>query len=206
MMKTLIKDPLNLIVIGVAGQGNVVTSLLMCNALVTEGYLVTFGQSYPAQQRGGPVVNYIRVSKQYQCSPIIPQGHADIIVGMEPVEALRMLVQYGNPNVITMVNPRPIHSIDIAGSKTGYPSLDKLMEDIEKLSTKTLVVNATEEAQKLGNVLMANVILIGALIGSGLLPLERKSLEPILQERFPKAFEANMAAFDKGVELVRQEK
>jgi len=52
-MKELMKDPLSLIVIGVAGQGNVVTSYLICNALVNEGYQVTFGQSYPAQQRGG---------------------------------------------------------------------------------------------------------------------------------------------------------
>ena len=204
-MKKLMKDPLNLIIIGIAGQGNVVTSELVCNALMKEGYLVTFGQSYPAQQRGGPVINYIRVSKEIQCSPIIPQGRADIIVAMEPAEAVRMLAQYGNPEVITMVNPRPIHAVDIAGTGARYPELDKLMVDIEELSARTMVVNATEEAQKLGNPIMANVILVGALVGSGLLPLEKKSLEPVLQERFPRAFEANMAAFDKGVELVRQE-
>ena len=203
-MKKLMKDPLNLIIIGVAGQGNVVTSELVCNALVREGYWVTFGQSYPAQQRGGPVVNYIRVSKETQYSPIIPQGRADIIVAMEPVEAVRMLAQYGNPDVITMVNPRPIHAVDIAGTGARYPGLDKLLVDIKELSAKTLVVNATEEAQKLGAPIMANVILVGALVGSGLLPLERKSLEPVLRQRFPKAFEANMAAFDKGVQLVRQ--
>jgi len=204
-MKKLMKDPLNLIIIGIAGQGNVVTSELVCNALMKEGYLVTFGQSYPAQQRGGPVINYIRVSKEIQCSPIIPQGRADIIVAMEPAEAVRMLAQYGNPEVITMVNPRPIHAVDIAGTGARYPELDKLMVDIEELSARTMVVNATEEAQKLGNPIMANVILVGALVGSGLLPLEKKSLEPVLQERFPRAFEANMAAFDKGVELVKQE-
>ncbi len=203
-MKKLMKDPLNLIVIGVAGQGNVVTSQLIADALVREGYLVTFGQSYPAQQRGGPVVNYIRVSGEIQCSPIIPQGRAHIIVAMEPVEALRMLAQFGNPDVVTMVNPRPIPTIDMAGTKAKYPGLDKLMEDIEELSAKTLVVNATEEAQKLGNAIMANVILVGALVGSGLLPLDKKSLEPVIKERFPKALEANMAAFDKGMELVQK--
>ena len=92
-MKTLIKDPLNIIIIGVAGQGNVMTSLLVCNALVREGYIVTFGQTYLPQQRGGPVINYIRVSKESVHSPIIPQGYADIVVGMEPVEAMRMLAQ-----------------------------------------------------------------------------------------------------------------
>jgi len=198
------KDPLSLIVIGVAGQGNVVTSFLICNALVNEGYLVTFGQSYPAQQRGGPVINYIRVSKEVQASPIIPEGRADVIVAMEPVEAMRMLNQYGNPDVITMVNPRPIQAMDIAGTGTKYPSVDKLLEDIEALSAKTWIVNATEEARKLGDSIMANVILVGAIVGSGVLPLDRNAMEPVLLERFPKALDINMKALDKGIELMKQ--
>ncbi len=203
-MKSLIKDPLNIIIIGVAGQGNVVTSMLICNALVREGYVVSFGQTYLPTQRGGPVINYIRVSKERQYSPIMPQGRADIVLGMEPVEAMRMLAQYGNPDVVTIVNPRPMRSIDIASKKEGYPALDTLMGDIKELSAKTWVVNATEEAQELGNAIMANVVLVGALVGSGILPLDRKSMEPVLQERFPKVFEINMKAFDRGMELVGQ--
>ncbi|MBL7178402.1 MAG: 2-oxoacid:acceptor oxidoreductase family protein [Desulfobacteraceae bacterium] len=202
-MKELMKDPLSMIVIGVAGQGNVVTSFLICNALVNEGYRVTFGQSYPAQQRGGPVINYIRISEEIQASPIIPEGRADVIVAMEPVEAMRMLNQYGNPDVITTVNPRPIQAIDTTGLGTKYPAMDKLMQDITALSAKTWIVHATEEARRLGNPLMANVILVGALVGSGILPLDRKAMEPVLQERFPKAFEINMKALDKGIELVK---
>jgi indolepyruvate ferredoxin oxidoreductase, beta subunit len=205
-MKKLIKDPFSLIVIGVAGQGNVVTSFLICDALVNEGYRVTFGQTYPAQQRGGPVINYIRISEHIQASPIIPEGRADVIVAMEPVDAMRMLNQYGNPEVVTIVNPRPIQAMDATGHGIKYPSVEKLMKDITALSAKTWVVQATEEAKQLGNPLMANVILVGALIGSGLLPLDRKAMEPLLQERFPKALEINMKAFDKGIELVRQKR
>ena len=203
-MKKLIKDPLNVIIIGVAGQGNVVTSLLICNALVREGYLVTFGQSYPAQQRAGSVTNYIRISEKEQCSPIIPEGRADVIVAMEPVEAVRMLASYGNPDVITIVNPRPIQAMDIAGTGARYPGLDKLIEDIRELSSQMLLINATEEAKKLGNPIMANVIMVGAMVGSGLLPLDKGALEPAIHERFPRAFEINMSAFDKGVELAQQ--
>jgi indolepyruvate ferredoxin oxidoreductase beta subunit len=202
-VKTLIKDPLNIIIIGVAGQGNVMTSLLVCNALVREGYVVTFGQTYLPQQRGGPVINYIRVSEESVHSPIIPQGDADLIVGMEPVEAMRMLTQYGNPDVVTVVNPKMIGSIDIARVKAGYPSLEKLLDDISEMSAKTLIVDATEEARKLGNPIIANVILVGVLVGIGLLPLDKKAIELELRDRFPKvqAFETNMKAFDRGVEL-----
>lgn len=203
-MKALAKDPLSLIVIGVAGQGNVVTSFLICNALVNEGFRVTFGQSYPAQQRGGSVINYIRISKDVQASPIIPEGRADIIVAMEPVEAVRMLNQYGNPDVISIVNPRPIQAMDTMGAGIKYPPIGKVMADISALSGKTLVVNATDEAQAMGNPIMANVILVGALIGSGVLPLGRDALVPELEDRFPKALDINLAAFDKGMALVKE--
>ncbi len=102
------------------------------------------------------------------------------------------------------MNPRPIYSIDIAGGEADYPDMNKLLEAIRGLSAKTWIINATEEAQKLGNPILANVILTGALIGLGVLPLNEKSVEPVLQETFPRDIEANMRALCKGVELVRQ--
>ena len=202
--KTLMKDPLNLIVIGAAGQGNVQISLLIGDALVQEGYLVTFGQTYGATQRGGSVTNYVRISKEVQCSPIVPEGRADIILALEPVEAMRMLRRYGNPDVITIVNSRAIHPIDITGGQAEYPELDELLDAIKRLSAKAWVINATEEAQRLGDPILANIILTGALLGSGAVPLDKESLEHLLQERFPKAIELNMAAFNRGIELVSQ--
>ena len=203
-VKTLIKDPLNLIIVGVAGQGNVVISLLICNTLVEKGYLVTFGQTYPSQQRGGTVINYIRISREMEYSPILPYGYADVILGMEPVETLRMLRQYGNPGTITIVNPRPLYSIDIwGGAAAEYPDLDELLTAIRSLSARTWVVKATEEAQQLGSPILANVLLAGALIGTGALPLDAESLEPALLERFPDQFDANMVALKRGMELVK---
>lgn len=199
--KTLMKDPLNLIITGVGGQGNVRISLLIGNALVREGYFVTIGETYGASQRGGPVMSHLRISKEIECSPFISDGCADVILGMEPVETLRMLGQFGNPDVITIVNPRPIYSIDVIGGEAEYPDLDRLMETIKDLSARTWVINATEEAQKMGDPIFANVILVGALIGCGVLPLEEKSVEPVLRESFPKEFEVNMTAFNKGVQL-----
>lgn len=199
--KTLTKDPLNLIITGVGGQGNVRVSLLIGNALVRQGYFVTIGETYGASQRGGPVMSHLRISKETQCSPFILDGRADIVLGLEPVETLRMLGQFGNPGVVTIVNPRPIYSIDVTGGEAEYPELDRLVETIKELSARTWVINATEEAQKLGDPILANTILIGALVGSGVLPLDEASLEPVLRDDFPKGFETNMAALRKGIEL-----
>ena len=201
--KALMKDPLNLIITGVGGQGNVVISQIIGNVLVRQGYLVTIGETYGASQRGGPVMSHMRVSNETQYSPFIPDGCADIILGMEPVETLRMLGRFGNPDVITIINPRPIYSIDVTGGGAEYPDLDKLMEVVRELSAKTWTINATEEAQKMGNPIFANVILIGALIKSGTLPLDKQSVDPVLRETFPKQVEANITAFSKGMELVK---
>jgi indolepyruvate ferredoxin oxidoreductase beta subunit len=201
--KELKKDPLNLIITGVGGQGNVMISLIVGNAFVRDGFFVTVGETYGASQRGGPVMSHMRISKHTQYSPFIPDGHADIVLGMEPVETLRMLGKYGNPNVITIMNPRPIYSIDVTGGHAQYPELDKLIETIKELSSQTWLINATEEAQKMGSHMFANAILIGALIGSGILPLDKKSLEPILRETFPKEIETNLEAFNKGIKLVK---
>jgi indolepyruvate ferredoxin oxidoreductase beta subunit len=202
--KTLMKDPLNLIITGVGGQGNVMISLVVGNVLVRAGYLVTIGETYGASQRGGPVMSHLRISRDTQYSPFIPEGKADIILGMEPVETLRMLGKFGNPDITTIVNPRPIYPVNVTAGGTQYPDLDKLITTIQELSARTVVVNATEEAQKMGNPIFANVILIGALVGAGVLPVDSKSVEPVLQETFPKEVKANMVAFTRGVELARQ--
>jgi len=201
--KKLTKDPLNLIITGVGGQGNVMISLIIGNAFVREGFFVTVGETYGASQRGGPVMSHLRISKNTQYSPFIPEGRADIILGMEPVETLRMLGKYGNPNVITIINPRPIYSIDVTGGQAQYPELDNLIKTIKELSFQTWIINATEEAQRMGSHMFANAILIGALIGSGVLPLDKKSVEPILRETFPKEIDTNLVAFKNGIKLVK---
>jgi len=230
-VRQLVKDPLNLIITGVGGQGNVLISLIIGNALVENGYLVTIGETYGSSQRGGPVMSHIRISGETQfsqfipdgCADIIlvmshirisgetqfsqfiPDGCADIILGMEPMETVRMLGRYGNPSVVTIVNPRPIYPIEVTGGYVEYPGPDELMEIFKELTAKTWIINATEEAQKMGSPMFANVILIGALIASDVLPLDEKSIEPILRETFPKEIEANIAAYRKGMALLRQE-
>lgn len=201
-MKTLIKDPLNVIVAGVGGQGNIVISALIGTALVKKGYLVVVGETFGAAQRGGAVMSHVRLSEEIQYGPLIPDGGADIILGMEPVETLRALGQFGNPDVLTIVNPRPIYPLSVLSGEAEYPGAERLMKRIKRLSGKTWVIHATDEAQELGDPRFANVLLIGALVGLDQLPLDRGSLEPFIKERFPKVFEPNMKAFDRGLELM----
>jgi indolepyruvate ferredoxin oxidoreductase beta subunit len=203
IMEGLKKDPLNVIIAGVGGQGNVMMSFLIGSALVRKGYVVTVFDNYGASQRLGAVASHIKISKEgLPTSPLLHEGDADVIIGIEPIELMRNLTQFGNPEVITVVNLRPVYPIGVISGEVEYPELDKVVETIRKLSAKSWIINATEEALALGNPIYTNVILMGALIGSGTLPLDVKAMEEVLGEQLPKAFEMNKVALQRGVDLV----
>jgi Pyruvate/2-oxoacid:ferredoxin oxidoreductase gamma subunit len=105
--KALVRDPFSVIVTGVGGQGNVLASRLLGDMLAAKGYFVTIGETFGASQRGGSVMSHIRVSRESAWSPQIPRGKADVIVSLEPVEAVRVLWVYGNPGVVFCRTPAP---------------------------------------------------------------------------------------------------
>ena len=201
-MNKLAKDPINVVVAGVGGQGNVMVTLVLGNTLVHDGYFVTIGETYGASQRGGSVMSHLKISAEKQFSPLIPEGQADIVLGMEPVETLRILKSFGNQHVVTVVNPRPIHAVDFTGAGAGYPNMEELLAQVKSMSAKTYVVAATEEAQKLGNPMLANMILIGSLIQTGLVTISREAIEKTIRDMFPKAVAPNIKALKIGMELV----
>jgi len=198
------RDPLNVVIAGVGGQGNVLMSFLIGSALVRKGYFVTIFDNYGASQRLGAVASYIKISHgRSNISPLLHEGDADVIVGIEPIELIRNLSQFGNPEVITIANMRPVYPIGVITGEVEYPDLDKAIETIRSLSGQSWIVNATEEALKLGNPIYTNIILLGTLLGSNSLPLDKETMEEILKEELPKVFDTNMVALQRGLDLVR---
>lgn len=199
--ETLKKDPYNVIISGVGGQGNVLLSGFIGTALLNEGFIVSVADTFGVSQRGGSVSSHIKISGKTLYSSVTLKGKADFIIGMEPVETLRTLVDFGNPAVITIVNPRPFYP----SGGVVYPDLGEVRKTIEKMSSKTRYVLATEEALKMGNPIYTNIILLGAVVGSGVLPLKRESMIALLEERFPdKLRELNINAFNKGMALIAE--
>jgi len=204
-MKTLSKDPLNVLVAGVGGQGNVLLAQILGQALMREGFFTVVGDTFGAAQRGGSVASHIRISKDIEYSSIVPKGHADFILGMEPSETLRVMGEYSNANTRVVTNPRIVYPPPVISGAAEYPNIDELLANIEKYSRKLWVVNATEEALKMGNRLYANTILMGATIGTNILPIDRSSVASIYEEKFtrPDLFEANIKALDLGILLTQ---
>jgi indolepyruvate ferredoxin oxidoreductase beta subunit len=197
---TLKKDPLNLIIAGVGGQGNILASQIVATAGIKEGLYVTVGETYGASQRGGPVMSHVRFSALAQCGPLIPEGEADIIVGLEPIEALRIIADYGNPGTRVIVSPRPIYPIWVLSGQAKYPPVEEVMQKLGELVAEVRVVKAIEEGE---TGLAANVVMVGALAGSGMLPVKMKNFEESIREIVsPKDLDLNLRAFKKGVELV----
>ena len=198
---TLEKDPLNLIIAGVGGQGNILASQIVATAGIKEGLYVTVGETYGASQRGGPVMSHIRFSAQAQCGPLIPEGEADIIVGLEPIEALRIIADLGNSRTRVIVSPRPIYPIWVLSGQAKYPPVEEVLQKLGELVAEVRVVKAIQEGE---TGLAVNVVIVGALAGSGMLPIALQNFEDSIREIFaPKDLDLNLKAFRKGVELAR---
>jgi indolepyruvate ferredoxin oxidoreductase beta subunit len=199
------KDPWNIIITGVGGQGNVLASQILGQMLVQQGYIITIGETYGASQRGGSVMSHIRVSRRGQFSPLIPEGKCDLVLGLEPVEALRVLANYGNPGVIMLINTRPIYPIDVIAGNAAYPELSVVLGKIRRLSRGVWTLNATEIGLELGDPIFSNIVMLGALSALDLLPLHREGFQNVIQEMLPShKLHLNMNAFDRGREAVRE--
>src|SRR4030042_3287239 len=199
------KDPFNIIITGVGGQGNVMASRILSNMLVRRGYYVTIGETFGASQRGGSVMSHIRVSADSTWSPQIPKGQADIVVTLEPIEAIRFLMTYGNSEVAVLTNTRPIYPVGVISGELNYPTAEEIQESIKDLSARAWFVEATDEAVKLGNPILGNIIMIGALSGTELLPVDRQDFQEVIRASLPAGtLESNLKAFDLGVSRVRQ--
>ena len=203
-MEPLVQDPYNIIMTGVGGQGNVMGSRVLANMLSRKGYWVTIGETFGASQRGGSVMSHIRVSATTTWSPQIPKGKAHVVIALEPMEALRIMSSYGNREVNVLTNTRPIHPVSVIAGEYNYPSLDTVKKTLEELSSRVWLIDATEEAMKLGNPILSNIIMIGAISGLDLLPVGLEDFMTVIRDTFPEKFlDVNRRAFEIGSSKVK---
>lgn len=200
----LIHDPYNVIITGVGGQGNVMASRILGNILSRKGYFVTIGETFGVSQRGGSVMSHLRISKQSVWSPQIPRGQAHIVVALEPTEAIRVIAAYGNPAVRVLSNTRPIHPVGVIAGEMKYPSLDEIRTSLGDLASEVSLIDATDEAMKLGQAILGNVIMMGAVAGTGVLPFGADNFREVIAETMSQdKIDVNMKAFRKGEEMIK---
>lgn len=195
---------LNVIIAGVGGQGNVVASELLASALSGHGYRVSVGETFGASQRGGSVTSHVRAARDTAPGPLVPKGMVDVVVAFEPIEALRILADYGRETTRVLVNPRPVYPLAVQVGESSYPDTAELFAALRRLAAEVLVVESTELARQAGDMRAQNIALLGALVGTGWVPVEAATIEALLADRFvDEVLRVNHAAFRLGLGAAR---
>ncbi|MDM8524918.1 indolepyruvate oxidoreductase subunit beta [Desulfococcaceae bacterium HSG8] len=189
-------DTTRLIIVAVGGQGNLLASRVLGEAALLAGVPVRMSEIHGMAQRGGVVESAIVFGDAE--STIISDGEADVLVGFEPSETLRA-VNKCNSGTVAITNLSPVPPFTVAIGKGVYPELDKLRELIRAKTSKLIAFDAVELAKEAGNVLAVNMVLVGALIQTGILPLSAENVKETIRTKTKKAFtDVNLKAFDLG--------
>jgi len=203
MAKCLSKDPFNIVICGVGGQGNILASELFASALVDQGYYTTVGETYGASQRGGSVMSHVRISHTSQCCPRVPFHEADIIIGFEPIETLRIARDYANEQTQVLFEPRPNYPLGVLTGDAVYPAIDLIEQELQELCGRVQLIEATKLAIDAGNPQAANITLMGALTALPEVPLTDSDYDQVLKTRFQgNVLELNQKVFSLGYSLV----
>ena len=194
---------LNIIIAGVGGQGNVRGAQILGTAAVKAGYRARVSDVYGIAQRGGPVVSHVRIGKEIYGS-MVEEHRADVVVGLEPMEALRATSSFLRPGGIVILSTRPIYPVEVNTGKASYPKLEDILAVIGKASRKIVTLDATKVAEDAGIPIAANIVVLGVLAGLGLLPFSELVLKEAIKESIPRALEENLKAFDAGFSIGRR--
>lgn len=188
----------NIILAGVGGQGILTIAAILDTAALASNLNIKQSEVHGMSQRGGAVQSHVRISDKEIFSDLIPQGKADIIISVEPMELLRYL-PYLKKKGHLVTDSNPFLNI------TNYPELEDLYSEI-KSHPNTLLIDAKAIAKELGNSKATNIVLLGAV--AHLLPLSDESLQEAIKTLFSKKGERivnkNIEAFNKGKKIASE--
>jgi indolepyruvate ferredoxin oxidoreductase beta subunit len=195
-------DITRLIIVAVGGQGNLLASKVLGEAALLSGVPVRMSEIHGMAQRGGVVESAIVFGNAE--STIISNGEADLLVSFEPSETLRALGRCNEKSiVITNLSPLPPFTVTIG--RGTYPDLVEAQRLIRKKTARLIAFDAVELATRAGNVMAVNMVLLGALAQTRIIPLSTENVKAAIQTRTKKSFvDINLKAFDLGYEAAEK--
>ncbi|MFX0168485.1 MAG: indolepyruvate oxidoreductase subunit beta [Candidatus Hodarchaeota archaeon] len=219
-MNTSLKDeslenrPLNLIVAGVGGQGILLTARIIATAAMNQGIWVSIGETFGASRRGGTVLSHIRLSslkarttvKQHPLlmGPLVPHNQVDLLIGLEPLEALRA-APYLNPRSVVLLNEYLQPPVKVLADQTQLPTFSAICQRLTQLVARLHTVDALQLAQQAGEIRTANTVMLGALASLQLTPINPAAFETAIAEQFTndKVRKLNLNAYRLGFQHFR---
>ena len=194
-------EPKKIVIIGVGGQGNLLATNLLGEAALSMGIPVVASEIHGMAQRGGIVESAILLGDIN--SPIVSTGESDVFLGFEPLETLRGLVKC-NHNTVVITNTKPLPPFTVSLGQGTYPKVDKMLALIKAKIDKVIAFDGIALAEKAGNPMSLNMVMLGALIGSKTTPISTEDMKKTISNSTKKAFlDSNLKAFDLGFAAVQ---
>ena len=188
--------------VGVGGQGNLLASNLLGQAALSMGIPVVVSEIHGMAQRGGVVESAVLIGGAN--SPIVSNGEADVLVSFEPLETMRILNKC-NKKTLVITNAQALPPFTVAVGQGKYPPVEEILDKVKKKVGKVFALDGNDLAEKAGNVLSLNMVMLGALIGTGATPVTEKVMKETIAGSTKKAFlESNLKAFDLGKETAQK--
>lgn len=183
----------DIILAGVGGQGILSIASCIGIAAVEKNLYLKQAEVHGMSQRGGDVQSHLRLSSNEIASDLIPEGKADMIISVEPMEALRYLPMLSKNGVIITAS-EPFINID------NYPEVEKVYEELKKHNA--IIVDADTIAKECGNIRAANMVIFGAAVPS--LEIDMQTIENSIRKQFgskgEEVVELNLKAVKAGFE------
>lgn len=192
----------NLMTCGVGGQGLMLVSNIIGIACAEFGKNIRTAETHGLAQRSGSIYTHIRIGDN-TFSPLIPYGEADALLGMEAIEALRY-VEFLKPNGIMIINNYTWYPVQstfdrVNNDEETYLSIETIIKQLKQVTENIYLIDAANIANKAGNPLTSNLVLLGALAKTGGFPLNLSQLEVVVPKVVPKkAIDANVKALLMG--------
>lgn len=188
----------DVIICGVGGQGAILASDILGRAAVAEDRAVQAAETHGMAQRGGSVVNHVRIGSAY--GSLIPSRGADLMIALEPAEAVRYAPLMKDGGII-IVNTEPVYPFTVTTGKAEYPDIPQILDALSRVFD-VKAFNAGNIAKQAGNRQAANVVMIGA--ASHYIPLEKQTFIDCIRALVPPKFlDVNLKAFEMGLESIR---
>ena len=185
----------NIMIVGVGGQGTLLTSRILGGLPLLKGYDVKISEVHGMAQRGGSVVTFVRYGDMVS-EPIVEEGQADVIIAFEKLEALRY-ANFLKKDGVMIVNDHEIYPMPVVIGAAKYP--EGIYEKLEEYF-KIFKVDASGEALKLGNSRVFNLVVLG--IAAQHMDFTKEEWYEVIEKTVPpKTIDINKKAFDTGYEL-----
>jgi len=198
-----VKDTLRIFITGVGGQGTITASKILGQAALAAGLGTVVGEIHGMAQRGGVVETSLSIGEGQ--GPLIADGAADVILGFEPVEAVRAL-RKASPDCTVILSTSPIVPFTVSAVAGEYPGGEECLEVIERTASRIHAFDGEALAVEAGSSFSLNVVMLGALSAVDLLPFSREILlDEVLRYTPARYSETNRKAFELGGRAVAQE-